>query len=58
MKTCICGYCDREYQQGDMFYDDLCDDCAKDAGILDDEDIVEKMVVIKCKTKANLQKWL
>ena len=42
MKTCICGYCDREYQQGDMFYDDFCDDCAKDAGILDDEDIVEK----------------
>lgn len=30
-----CLVCGVEYEDGDMHYDDTCDDCARDLGILD-----------------------
>lgn len=32
---CICESCGIEFEEGEMHYDDTCDECARDAGILD-----------------------
>lgn len=29
-----CNVCGEEYEDGAMYYDDICDECAKDEGIL------------------------
>jgi hypothetical protein len=32
---CTCEVCGEEYEEGSMHYDDTCDNCARDNGILD-----------------------
>lgn len=32
---CTCEVCGVEFEEGSMHYDDTCDECARDSGILD-----------------------
>ena len=33
MKICTCEICGEEYEENTMFYDDTCDECAKEEGL-------------------------